>query len=151
MKKFFSLVFMMILLVTFSACKSDISSSGVNNGDWSYQLPNNYEIWHINSREIICGKKSGEHSLSNIIEENYISEFKYDNCYVCIKCVTSSKDLSTEIDTSNPKFYIIDTEEDSVYGSYANVDYEKKAIDLGVSSDLKWIKTVPIPDGAIFE
>jgi len=134
-----------------SACTSNTITYGVNNGDWSYKLPNNYEIWRLNSREIICGKRDGENSLSNVINENYILEFKYNEHYVCLKCVEATRDLSVEIDESNPNFYIIDTIENTIYGAYTNTDYEDKVKDMGLIFNTNWIKTTPIPEGAKFE
>lgn len=156
MKKILHLLFILLLITSLSACTSNteennINTDGVHNGDWSYKLPNNYEIWHINSRKIICGKKDGKNSLSNIISENYILEFNYNERYVCLKCVEVTQDFSTEIDESNPNFYIIDTMEDAVYGAYTNADFEGKVKDMNLLFNSNWIKTKPIPDGATFE
>lgn len=140
-----------MLVISLSACTSNTIPSDINNGDWSYKLPNNYEIWRINSREIVCGKKDGENSLSNVINENYVLEFKYNERYMCLKCVEATQDLSAEIDKSNPNFYIIDTMEDTIYGAYAHTDYENKVNDMGLIFNTNWIKTTPIPEGAEFE
>lgn len=151
MKGIFRFSFVLLLALSLQSCYAlNAAENGVNNGDWSYVLPNNYEIWRINSREIICGKMNGPNSISNVISENYILEFTYDDRYVCLKCVEASKDLSIDIDVSNPKFYIIDTKEDEIYGTYIKSDFEDQVKKLELSfSD--WTQTTPIPDGAIFE
>lgn len=109
MKKCIKIISIILLVISLSACTSNTVIYGIHNGDWSYKLPNNYEIWRINSREIVCGKKDGENSLSNVINENYVLEFKYNERYVCLKCVETTQNLYAEIDKSNPNFYIIDT------------------------------------------
>lgn len=151
MKKCIKIISIILLIMSLSACASNAISSGINNGDWSYKLPNNYEIWRINSREIVCGKKDGENSLSNVINENYVLEFKYNERYVCLKCVEATQNLSAEIDKSNPNFYIIDTMKDTIYGAYTNTDFQDKIKDMGLIFNTDWIKTTPIPEGANFE
>lgn len=151
MKKFLYFIFTILLIISSSACTANSVTYGVNNGDWSYKLPNNYEIWRLNSREIICGKSDGNNSLSNIISENYILEFKYNERYICLKCIKATVDLSTEIDKSNPNFYIIDTLENTVYGAYTSTDCENKIKDMNLIFNTEWIKTTPVPDGAEFD
>ncbi len=151
MKKFLQFISIVLLIIPLSACTSNTITYGVNNGDWSYKLPNNYEIWHLNSREIICGKRDVDNSLSNVISENYILEFKYNERYVCLKCVEATRDLSVEIDESNPSFYIIDTIENTIYETYTDTDFEDKIKAMSLVFNTNWIKTTPIPEGAEFE
>lgn len=151
MKKSIKIISITLLIMSLSACASSTIPYGIHNGDWSYKLPNNYEIWRINSREIVCGKKDGESSLSNVINENYVLEFKYNERYVCLKCVEATQDLSAQIDKSSPNFYIIDTMKDTIYGAYTNTDFKDKIIDMELIFNTDWIKTTPIPKGANFE
>ena len=41
--------------------------------------------------------------------EMCIRDSKYNERYVCLKCVETTQNLYAEIDKSNPNFYIIDT------------------------------------------
>ncbi len=138
-----------VLLCVLTACSSSDLNMQVNNSDWSYILPNDYEIWHINSREIVCGKKNGEQSLSSTVT-NYISEFCYNTQYVCLQCVVVPEDLSQPIDKSNPYFYIIDTLNDETYGPFTELEYSEYIGEKSIADLTSWIKTAPRPEGAVF-
>ncbi len=117
------------------------------NNDWRYKLPNNYEIWRVNSREIVLGELESEYSLATVVDE-YISEFCYNERYVCVKRVDVPEDLNEEIDTSNPEYYIVDTAEDIPYGPYDINEFYDKKEELQITGLSSWIATKPRPEGA---
>lgn len=126
------------------------SCVGPGLGDWTYPLVNGYEIWHTNSRSIIFGKKDSANGLSNCLDE-YIAEFCYNEQFVCIKTADVPEDLRKEIDGSYPRYYIVDTEGSRQYGPFTTEEdflQEKETLDVGELC--QWIKTTPVPEGAIF-
>ena len=112
--------------------------------DWRFELINGYEIWRVNSNEIVCGKRNSEHSLGENVGEKFVSEFCYDNRYVCLQCADKTRE--TQIN-----YYIIDTSIDAEYGPYTQNEFENKLKELNITQLCSWIKTNPRPDGAKFD
>lgn len=121
--------------------------------DWEYDnLPNGYEIWHVNSQDIVLMKRDGN-STDRVINR-YILEFCYNDSYIGIKQLPIDESIPyqdvhiEEMDQSNPVYYIVDAENDVIMGSYTAEEYEgqMEALEIGTMCD--WIKTVPKPEGA---
>lgn len=140
-------VIMSVCGILLCACAFVEFDNQINNNDWSYELPNDYVIWHINSRKIVCGKKNTANSITNIVGD-YIINFCYNDQYVCMQCVDVSNDLSEDIDKSNPQFYIIDTINEDVNGPLLEKEFEDVLKFLKVDNLSTWIPTKPKPDGA---
>lgn len=126
-------VFISIVLSMFlSAC------AGVS--DWSYKLPNNYEVWRINSKKIVV-KYVGEEIVDAEIP-SYIKEFAYDDRYVCTRNVESIDDNNI----FSERYYILDTKEQKLNGPYDTQEKFKTAIDeMNVCLD-EWYRTSPDPN-----
>ena len=118
------------------------------NNDWSYSLPNNYAIWHINVRSIVL--MCIEQERTTTIIGGYISEFAYNENYVVLKQVDSSFDLTQPLDISNPKYYIINTIEQITEGPFSEDQYCDNIQQIDNKNLSVWIKTYPRPQGAIF-
>lgn len=78
MKKAIITVLLIILLAGGIICGLSMQPG---NNDWEYSLPNEYVIWRINSRNIVCGKKDFEYSISEVGGE-YITKFCYNDRHV---------------------------------------------------------------------
>ncbi len=115
-------------------------------GDWSYELPNDYAIWRINSRRIVVGIEKGS-SLDAVLDR-YICAFCYNGDYIGLQCVDVPEDLKEEIDTSNPDYYLIDMGSRTVGGPMTLEAYQKAVQAIADMTD--WISTVPAPAGAEF-
>ena len=140
---------MSVCAILLCACKLVDFDNQLSNNDWSYELPNNYVIWHINSRKIVCGKKNTENSITNIVD-GYIIKFCYNDQYVCLQCVDVANDSLEDIDESNPQFYIIDTLNEDVNGPLLKNEFEDMLNILIEDSLSTWLPTKPTPDGAKF-
>ena len=125
-------------------------NSKIKNGDWAYKLPNEYEIWHINSRSIVCGKKKTTNSINTLIG-GFISAFCYNKNIVVLQQVDVPTDISEPIDTSKPVYYIIDTINDKLYGPFTADEYEDKINEFKTNGLTDWIYTVPTPEGVVYE
>lgn len=138
-----------LLLSILAACSFADSAEEVGNSDWSYDLPNDYAIWHVNSRNIVCGKKRTPHSISDV-GGTYVTQFCYNSQYVCLQCADVPSDLSEEIDTSNPDYYIIDTNTDAVNGPLKKEAFEELLDSMDPEEFTPWIQTKPMPMDARF-
>lgn len=150
MKKYILVVIVVLCVFFISSCSATVFNSQINNNDWSYKLPNNYEIWHINSRKIVCGKRNNENSISTVVGQ-YVSEFCHNDKYVCLKCIEVSDDLSDANDLADIcYYYIIDTLRDEICGPLTEQEYIKEVKSKNVTELSLWIKTKPRPEGAVF-
>lgn len=119
-------------------------------GDWAYdRLPNGYEIWRLNSSNIQVVKGNG-----TIILDGYVLEFCYNESFIGIKHISTDEGNSRgqadtkNMDTSNPDFYLIDAQNDAVYGPLTADDYQKQLETRQIQDMCGWIPTVSTPDGA---
>ncbi len=109
-------------------------------GDWSYKLPNDYEVWKINSDEIIVKYVSDE--IDNTQIPSFVKEFAYDDRFVCTRNISSI----IENDIFNEVYYILDTKEKVLYGPFGNIDEFKKKLDELEIAVVKWYRTSPAPN-----
>ncbi|MBQ8164471.1 MAG: DUF3997 domain-containing protein [Clostridia bacterium] len=133
MKKFPVVGLLLFMSLWLSACTFFSLDSQIGNNDWSYKLPNDYEIWHVNSRKIVCGKKASEHSLSNV-GGDYVVEFCHNDQYICLKCADASEDFSKNIDETSYQFYIINTINDEVDGPLSEGEYFEKLENMSLNN-----------------
>lgn len=120
-------------------------------GDWAYdQLPNGYEIWRLNSSNIQLVKDGG----STIILDGYILEFCDNDSYIGIKYISTDEMISQgqagveNMDTSNPEYYLIGSQNDAVFGPFTADDYQNQLEIHQIHDMCDWIPTVPTPKGA---
>ncbi|MBP3360211.1 MAG: DUF3997 domain-containing protein [Clostridia bacterium] len=108
--------------------------------DWSYKLPNDYEVWRINSKDIIV-KYVGDKAVETEIP-SFVKEFSYDDRYVCTRNIESID----ENDIFSEEYYILDTGEQKLYGPYETQEEFKLAIEEMKISLVKWYRTSPDPN-----
>ena len=140
------LVFMNTLLLFFVLL---ISGCASGRGDWSYELPNEYQVFMCNSHQImIIGKEHHvvENVSTNTYVENYIIEFCYDNQYVGAKRIVPADILhatTEEIYNNTPTYYILDTSTGDVCGPLDENSYLMKCNNLDIQM-CDWISTASI-------
>ena len=150
MKNRHIIIFVLAIAVFLSACSSDFSNTQIGNNDWEYDMQNGYEIWHVNSRSIVCGKRNTANSLSTV-GGDYVAKFYYNTQYVFLQCVDVPEDINEEINYSNPLLYIIDTKTDTVTGPLSKQEFEEASTNaIGIKESIVWIDTNPRPEGAKF-
>lgn len=151
--KFFLIVMLILtFLMTFTGCGKVIAYfvKGMPSGqDWQYdKLPNNYKITHININQICLSP-----SINTVLDDFYIMEFCNNDRYIGLKGIMApqgnkdSKPVS-ELDKSNPLYYLVDTEKKEIFGSFTPDEYTEKLASLEIDDMCDWIKTVPMPKGA---
>lgn len=112
---------------------------------WVYkELPNDYAIQKKSDTKMVVGKYIEgtleiEQDGKKIGFSEYVSEFQKGERYIGFKCVKSASD---GIDLL---FYIIDTEEEDLYGPYSVESTYNAVKEKIVSEELgDWIKTSTI-------
>ena len=145
-----SLLFIVVSLIVFSISITNEKNSNPGlHGDWSYKLPNNYEIWRINSRSIVFGEKKDTNSI-NILIDRYVSAFRYNDKIIALQCVDVPESLTEPIDISNPDYYIIDIANGEIYGEFSVDEYENKLSEFETNELTDWIYSVPTPEDVYY-
>lgn len=119
--------------------------AGCGLSDWSYSLPNEYEIVRVNSVDIVlCSEEDGT------VLDGHVKAFCYNDVYVGIQHLTV-EDRSTfdvdKYDESAVQYYLVDTASKALYGPYTAAEYTAKAEELQVGTLCQWIGTTPKPSG----
>lgn len=131
--------------------------------DWSYDLSNGYQVLRVNTREILIGyKEPGGSVITQKTQKNgeiepcgvdsYVSEFCTGDRFVGAQ-QAAVPSVGDKVDLSNPRYYLIDTKNQKVFGPFRTQgDYESACKKQGAASKMgKWIKTVPAPTGADYD
>lgn len=115
-----------------------LSKIGLGTGDWKYELKNNYQIWRVNSKEIIIGKEE-DGALTPCINENVV-KFKYNDNFVVVG-------VNNDFNENNLKYYIINLDTDEIIGPLNEKDLSSQTTNI----TMDWIKTKPAPKDAKYE
>ncbi len=133
MKKFFILL---LIVVSFFLT----SCAGLS--DWSFELPNDYEVWHINSKEIKILYVEGNGNSGKEVIPSFVKEFAYDNRYVYTRNIVNI----TENNILAEQYYFLDTISQIVEGPYDSLDDLKNcATEKGVEIPNRWHRTSQPP------
>ncbi len=108
--------------------------------DWSYELPNGYEVWRINSNEIIV--KCVSDATNNVNIPSFVKEFTYNDRFVCTRNVPSIN----ENNIFNEIYYILDTKEKVLHGPFESIEeFQNKLKEFEIVTE-KWYRTSPDPN-----
>ncbi|MGI5896256.1 MAG: hypothetical protein ACOX6U_04790 [Oscillospiraceae bacterium] len=117
---------------------------GPGTQDWKLPLSNQYEMWRINSEEIVIGRADGNGGLETVIEPK-VTQYFTSGSYVA----AVQQDSGAE--TGQPSYYLLNTADGALAGPFSS---EQELIDYGRTLGLspqEWIATTPAPDGAVYE
>ncbi len=137
-KKHKIIIIISVLAVILFTIIMALTKIGLGTGDWKYELKNNYQIWRVNSKEIIIGKEE-DGMLTPSINENVV-KFKYNDNFVVIG-------VNNDFNEDNLKYYIINLDTDEIIGPLNEKDLTNQ--DTNITMD--WIKTKPTPKDAKYE
>lgn len=118
--------------------------------DWEYNdLPNDYAISRVNVQNIQLNKESD--GLYRKVVDKFIIAFCYNSRYIALQRVpidnTNTEMFDVEkIYASNPEYYLIDSETDTVYGPLTIKEYEEQIINLHIENMCEWISTDANPN-----
>lgn len=136
-----------VLILCFLAI-SCMVGPGLN--DWTYPLPNEYEMYHINSKTILITPlykdKNPDSELIGI--PAHIVSFCLNSRFVCAKTINTENEPRDDVAVS---YYILDTLNQKVYGPFSSEQKYLSNVDaLAITGLGEWIATSPAPEGAIF-
>lgn len=115
-------------------------SSCMGTLDWSYALPNGYELTHVNSVTILVSHTEEDFQVDGI--PSFIKEFAYDDRYVFTRNVVSIDDNNI----FNELYYVLDTKERKTYGPFENLEILKTETEnLKIEIPKRWYRTSPDP------
>jgi len=148
------IVFTVLSLLLFTSCFAPI---GPGASDWSYALPNQYQIVRANSHSISIGFGSTKGSTTICDGEKiygvdaYVWGFCENDRYVGVKQVDVPEKARDKVHLLNPRYYLIDTLKQNVYGPYKEEEYNKECKRQRVSGLSGWQVTDPAPEGANYD
>ena len=117
--------------------------------DWSVHLPNDYEIWRINSKDIVLVKDPPA-GTSDTIVSNYINAYCYDQRYIGLWCAKDGPDDLLGVAPELDRFYLVDTQEDLLYGPFTPTEYDAICLEKDLSGFNDWTKTYPAPEESTY-
>ena len=103
---------------------------------WTYSLPNHYLVAKVSNDKIIIGKYINKKLATkkdniNIGVNEYVEAFATDNDYIYVRSIDNKNDIVLD-------YYIIDSNNEKVYGSYELEGFLDKLKELNLSSDITW-------------
>jgi hypothetical protein len=163
----FLLVFAVIAGCKLLLSRIRIPESWNPQGDWIYDLPNGYQMWHfsLSSNELVApdGRyhfvtDTGETGATSHAVGQYITCFCYGERYVAVRHVDNMLDdyeklVYEEEDYEQKRdqaaYYLVDTESTDIFGPFATEEeFLAKCEEVGVSDLCDWISTATKPAGA---
>lgn len=112
--------------------------------DWIYdELPDPYEIWRINSKNISLCSNSNHDGTAKVIVGPYISLFAYNNNFIFLQQI-SALDNSEISDDLTPNYYLLAVDGGELYGPMSQTDFDTTCTDLGIEELPPWIDTADI-------
>ena len=147
-KRILSALAPILLVLSLMLCGC-LSMTG-GSGDWTYSLPNDYCVVHINNYDIRVDKTSD--TMKHVIDR-YIICFCYGTRYLGFQQIPIEEDIKTPslvaqiLKESNPSeyhYFLVDSKTDEIYGPFELTDYHQKCDELGVTDLCDWIKTADV-------
>lgn len=139
------LIILSSIVILFTGCIGGV-------GDWEYSLPNDYEIWRVNSQTVVFGKNEGDHFEQEI--ERFVISFCHNDRYIGLIRIPMDDipyneliDIET-MDRSNSEYYLVDSKKDIICGPYTENEYIKQCNNFGVHDMCEWIETITKPENA---
>lgn len=137
-KRIYSFIVLIVISILLTSC--------AGTADWDFSLPNDYELWHINSNEILVKYVGEEQNYDEI--PSFVKEFAYNERYVYTRNVEkiNQNNIFSEV------YYVLDTKEKRVYGPFNSIEElkkETKPFDAEIPTI--WYRTSPDPNTCIKE
>ena len=117
----------------------------LHNGDWSYILPNGYELWHLSADKVVLVKNDGD-SIGDTIIPAHIKEFCYNEQFIGIQQIEQG---SSKQD-ADLCYYLVDTEQEQVWGPFDQEEYLNQCEQLDIEAMCDWVATKPTPNGVTY-
>ena len=112
--------------------------------DWSVHLPNGYEIWRINSQDIVLVKVSPSGGSDTVVSA-HINAYWHNERYIGLWCAKDGADDLLGVAPEQDHYYLIDTQTDSVWGLLTPDEFETLCREYAPSGFDVWTKTSSVP------
>lgn len=133
MKKLYFIISIFIILITITSC--------AGTSDWDFDLPNDFQVWHINSKNIKIVYTGAENI--DVEVPSFIKEFAIEKEYV----FTRNVDNIESNNILDEKFYILNTKNKVLYGPYKTVEeLESLSENMGIEFPDYWYRSSPNPN-----
>lgn len=145
------LTLLLIVIVLFHVCSALLLEklyNDIGNRDWRIMLSNGYEIQKLNGNEILL-IKDGWDKNTDIVISSSISAYCQGNRYLGVTCNNINSSVQTNSDDAF--FYLIDMQNDVLFGPYTRTEYEQQCIGRNWEGLNQWISTEPRPSDALFK
>lgn len=147
MKDKFFRVLMILFVILFC-----VSCAGAGDGD--YTLVEGYDLVIFNSLDMRLQSPMLDRSMGDSKETDYIKEFKYNDKYIFLKSIRSSiiedyynsastpKKVLENIPVDQIKFYVVNIEENIIYGSFTEEEFNKYVESIDKNNMTDWNLTI---------
>lgn len=115
-----------------------------SQGESSCIIMNGYEVRKISETSVALGyvEENGSELNIEIGVESYVYQYCNNDRYIGIQQVDEENlDSGESRDTSNPRYYVIDTEGKSVSGALRKEEYEEYLVENKIENMCDWINT----------
>lgn len=108
---------------------------GPGMNDWHCPVYEDYEIWHINSENIVLVRRVSETGGEPVLEPS-VSAFQHEGSNLGLKTETG--------------YYYMDMDAGRLLGPFSEKEYQDELDSRGIIIPGGWIPTDPAPEGSIF-
>ena len=103
---------------------------------WTYNLPNHYVVGKVGEDDVIIGKYIDNKLTAKTDDKTigiseYVEAFSYSDKYIYARTLTNEKKLTVN-------YYIIDSLEEKIYGSYDLEGFNNKLEELNLTTEVNW-------------
>ena len=125
------------VILLFTLVQIFLLSSCAGTSDWSFSdLPGDYEIWRINSKEIVLVKKTDD-VLGESVVDAYVSKVAWDDNFILAQQESNADNTSNTV-----SFYIVDVNSENIYGPLTEDEFNELAKQIQVEvNNMDWILT----------
>lgn len=106
---------------------------------WTYNLPNHYVVGKVSKDSIIIGKYINNKLVTKDNDKTigiseYVEAFAVSDKYIYARTITSDNYLTVN-------YYLIDSSNEKIYGSYELEGFLDKLKQLELSTEIEWVET----------
>ncbi|MGI6200623.1 MAG: hypothetical protein ACOYJA_07645 [Christensenellales bacterium] len=119
-----------------------LAGCGPGAQDWRCPVTGDYELWRINSRQIVLGVRQPDGSLASVVTD-YVAGYCADGRYIGLR-------LADGPGGEHPRYALVDTATQEWQPCPNQTDFAQ-ACDRAGAQLGDWIDTVPAPPGACYD
>lgn len=117
--------------------------------DWEYdELPGDYEVWRINSKDISLCQPSEDGTTAQDIVGPYVDQIAFNERYIAAQQLRpmNSDDLKKSLDDWKRFYYLLDTDTGDLLGPFDEAAFQDACAKIDAEDFPQWIKTTDLKD-----